>query len=145
MSNKDRRREAMRDRVKGPNSEPGESSKSSKTEKSEEPEKTGETAEQSQPDVSEKSEESVMSSNQSKNASTSVKDRPSTLMYLPEDTDEELSSEFKRLDYECDRDLGWTPKKNQHYYPLVVRDGVEAVKGMSPEEFRERLDELNLL
>ncbi|MFC6723502.1 hypothetical protein ACFQE1_03675 [Halobium palmae] len=145
MSDKDRRREAMRDRVKGPNSKSGESSKSSKTGKSGDPKKTGQLGEQSQPNTSGKPKESEMSSNQSKSASTSVKDRPSTLMYLPEDTDEELSSEFKRLDYECDRDLGWTPKKNQHYYPLVVRDGIEAIKQMSPKEFRERLDDLGLL
>lgn len=145
MSDKDRRQEAMRDRVKGPNSK---SANSSETGEADTSGGSDESREMTQNDMMSKTAQPGKSSMMSKSDTTektSVKDRPSTLMYLLEAVDEDLRSEFKRLDYECDRDLGWTPKKNEHYYPMVVIDGVESITDISAEEFRDRLDELNLL
>lgn len=67
-----------------------------------------------------------------------------TYVYLPDDIDGPLDAEFDRLVYECGRDLDWKPKKNRHYYPVVVADGIEAVGEMDPEAFEARLEELNL-
>ncbi|MFC4360421.1 hypothetical protein ACFO0N_20945 [Halobium salinum] len=67
-----------------------------------------------------------------------------TYVYLPDDIDGPLDAEFDRLVYECGRDLDWKPKKNRHYYPVVVADGIETVSEMDPEAFAARLEELNL-
>lgn len=68
-----------------------------------------------------------------------------TYIYLPDDVDGPLDAEFDRLVYECGRDLSWKPKKNRHYYPLVVTDGIDAIREMDAATFRERLEELELV
>lgn len=68
-----------------------------------------------------------------------------TYVYLPDEIDEPLDAEFDRLVYECGRDLGWKPKKNRHYYPLVVTDGIESIREMDAAAFHGRLEELELI
>ncbi|MFC6723791.1 hypothetical protein ACFQE1_05235 [Halobium palmae] len=68
-----------------------------------------------------------------------------TYVYLPDEIDEPLDAEFDRLVYECGRDLSWKPKKNRHYYPLVVTDGIESIREMDAEAFHDRLRQLDLV
>lgn len=65
-------------------------------------------------------------------------------IYLPDELGRTLDSEFDRLKYECGRDLDWKPKKNRHYYPVVIEAGLKAVEEMDAEDFTEKLDELGL-
>jgi hypothetical protein len=57
--------------------------------------------------------------------SGSVKDRPSVLMYLPEDTRQELDIRFDELNARYKREHGEPLEKNRDYYPAVVRAGLE--------------------
>jgi hypothetical protein len=63
-------------------------------------------------------------------------------VYLPPEQHREVNSEFDRLVYECGRDLDWTPKKNRHYYPVLTERGLEAIREMGPEEFRDAVDDV---
>lgn len=64
-------------------------------------------------------------------------------MYLPDEIDERFD-EFDRLVYECGRELDWKPKKNKHFYPVVVSRGIEAVAEMGASEFVKAVDALEL-
>ncbi|GAB7120488.1 hypothetical protein [Natrinema sp. JCM 9743] len=64
-------------------------------------------------------------------------------MYLPDEIDEQFD-EFDRLVYECGQELDWKPKKNKHFYPVVVSRGIEAVAEMDAGEFVEAVDKLEL-
>jgi hypothetical protein len=55
----------------------------------------------------------------------SVKDRPSVLMYLPEETRQELDVRFDELNARYKREYGESLEKNRDYYPAVVRAGLE--------------------
>jgi hypothetical protein len=57
--------------------------------------------------------------------SESVKDRPSVLMYLPEEVHEELDIRFDELNAKHKRAHGEKLEKNRHYYPAVVKAGLE--------------------
>lgn len=63
-------------------------------------------------------------------------------VYLPPEQHQEVNSEYDRLVYECGRDLDWSPKKNRHYYPVWAEYGLEAIREMGPEEFRDAVDDV---
>ena len=95
-------------------SQPSETSKTSKTEQManiEESAVTAQTNETGEPKEETKSE--------------SVKDRPSVLMYLPEEVHEELDIRFDELNAKHKRAHGEKLEKNRHYYPAVVKAGLE--------------------
>lgn len=54
----------------------------------------------------------------------SVKDRPSVLMYIPEDLREDLDLTFDELKLELRKENGEEIKKNEDYYPAVIRSGL---------------------
>jgi hypothetical protein len=61
--------------------------------------------------------------------------------YLDDDLDGDLSTAFKRLDFElseagADLDL----KKTRHFYPLIVRLGLERLESMDITEVQEELE-----
>ncbi len=89
----------------------------SKNSKIEQMAKTGESAETAQTNELEQSEE--------KAESGSVKDRPSVLMYLPEEIHEELDIRFDELNAKHKRAHGEKLEKNRHYYPAIVKAGLE--------------------
>lgn len=104
-----------------------------------------ETDENASDDMSGKAD---MSSKNDTNAQqvTNVKEEwPSRMFYLPDETTDRLDSEYDRLVYECGSELGWTPKKSRHYYPVIAHDGLEAVVEMDPDEFQSRVEGLSLL
>ncbi|MDL0133736.1 hypothetical protein [Halobacterium salinarum] len=55
----------------------------------------------------------------------SVKDRPSVLMYLPEDLHSDLDIRFDELNAQYKREHGEALEKNRDYYPAVVKAGLE--------------------
>lgn len=57
--------------------------------------------------------------------SASVKDRPSVLMYLPEETRQELDIRFDELNARYKREYGEPLEKNRDYYPAVIEAGLE--------------------
>jgi len=61
--------------------------------------------------------------------------------YLDDDLDSDLTTAFKRLDLglsESDADVDL--KKTRHFYPLIVRLGLERLEEMEVTEVTERLE-----
>lgn len=54
----------------------------------------------------------------------SVKERPSVLMYLPDDVRTELDIRFDELNARYKREHGEPLEKNRDYYPAVVKSGL---------------------
>jgi len=96
--------------------------------------------ESSDSDEQSKSEKSSKSSKPSKTEQTgkreqkSVKDRPSVLMYLPEDLHSDLDIRFDELNAQYKREHGEALEKNRDYYPAVIKAGLEG------EDIKEVLD-----
>ena len=72
----------------------------------------------------------------------SVKDeRVGTYMYLPEAQKRELERVYGTLkvqyEYEFDEEI----EKNRHFFPAVVRHGLETLDGMDATELRALVDE----
>ena len=64
-------------------------------------------------------------SSSTSDGNTSVKDRPSVLMYLPEEVHDELDIRFDELNAQYKRTHGESLQKNRHYYPAVIQAGLE--------------------
>lgn len=54
----------------------------------------------------------------------SIKDRPSVLMYLPEETRQDLDIRFDELNARHKREHGEPLEKNRDYYPAVIQAGL---------------------
>ena len=97
---------------------------------------------------SERSEE--RSSLQSSSPESAADDDPSsvkddhvgTYMYLPEDLKRELDFAFRELSLEYERAFEESFEKNRHFYPLVIRAGLDRVDELDETEIRERINEL---
>ncbi|RBI60628.1 hypothetical protein DMJ13_16745 [halophilic archaeon] len=77
----------------------------------------------------------------SENEPTSVKDdRVGTYMYLPEDQRTELDFTYKELSLTYERAFGEELEKNRHFYPLLVKAGLERLDGLDSDDIRDRLD-----
>lgn len=70
---------------------------------------------------------------------TSVKDRPSVLMYLPGDLHTDLDVRFDELNARHKRKHGEPLEKNRDYYPLIVELGLEKIAEMDDEDLLGRL------
>lgn len=64
----------------------------------------------------------------------SVKDRPSVLMYLPEELHSDLDIRFDELNAQYKREHGEALEKNRDYYPAVIKAGLEG------EDIKDILD-----
>lgn len=61
--------------------------------------------------------------------------------YLDDELNDELTTAFKRLDFELsDADADVDLKKTRHFYPLIVRLGLERLEGMDITEVTEELE-----
>lgn len=117
-------------------SEPSKPSKPSEPSENDEPAQQSKSAEQSE---SGESDESNESSGSDLNVKEDWKGR---YMYIPPAMHKRFDDEYERLRYECGRDLEWKPKKNQHYYPIVATEGIDAVAEMDPDAFLEAVTSL---
>lgn len=55
----------------------------------------------------------------------SVKDRPSVLMYIPEELHRELDIKFDELNLKSKKETGEGLQKNKDFYPAVIKAGLE--------------------
>lgn len=158
MSDRDEKRDEMSNRMakrfeSGSDTESGsdsdteqsnESSESSQSSERSELSQTSENPERSNRDSSSDEADDDRPSDELHSTSNVKKEWPGTYIYLPPKLDAPLDSEYDRLTYECGRDLDWKPKKNKHYYPVVIADGVEAVQAMDAADFERRVVDLGL-
>ncbi len=54
-----------------------------------------------------------------------IKDRPSVLMYLPEELHQELDLKFDELNLEYKKETGESLQKNKDFYPAIIKAGLE--------------------
>lgn len=114
------RREESRERA-----EPAESGEPDGTSKPPEPSETVETGEPSK---------------------QSVKDEQvGRYMYLPESQNDRVDNVFRRLQFHYGEEYGEGLEKNRHYFPLVVRYGLDELDGLDASAVRERLESMGLL
>lgn len=86
--------------------------------------KTGEMAKTDKRDMTEQTDETEQLGEGPE--AESVKNRPSVLMYLPEEIHEELDIRFDELNARHKRVHGEKLEKNRDYYPAVVKAGLES-------------------
>lgn len=67
----------------------------------------------------------------------SIKDLPSVLMYLPEDLHSRLDLRFDEVKLEHKREYGEEIEKNRHFYPALVKAGLE---GKTVEDVLDDID-----
>lgn len=100
-----------------------------------EPAQPAENAKTSKPSKTEMSDTTADATD----TSTSVKDRPSVLMYLPGDLHTDLDVRFDELNARHKRRHSEPLEKNRDYYPLVVELGLEKIAEMDDDELLGRL------
>jgi len=109
--------------------------------------KPSEQAQRSEDDerskLSEKSKSDKQSGGPSGKGERQKEEWTGRYMYLPDEIDEQFD-EFDRLVYECGQELDWKPKKNKHFYPVVVSQGIVAVAEMGASEFVDAVGDLEL-
>ena len=72
----------------------------------------------------------------------SVKERPSTLMYLPDGIDRDLDLTFDEVNLRYRRAFDEKLEKNRDYYPLVAVHGLQTLQEWDAAAVREALSEL---
>lgn len=85
----------------------------------------GESEERSRSTDADRSSVDEENDSEANGGESSVKDRPSVLMYLPEETRQELDIRFDELNARYKREHGEPLEKNRDYYPAVIRAGLE--------------------
>lgn len=63
-------------------------------------------------------------------------------VYLDDELASSLGREYKRLDLDLDEEYGLSIQKTRHYYPLVVKLGLDRLDGLSSKEVKEELERL---
>ena len=92
-------------------------------------EESSDSDEQSKPEKlskSSKSSKTDQTDQTDKREQKSVKDRPSVLMYLPEELHSDLDIRFDELNAQYKREHGEALEKNRDYYPAVIKAGLES-------------------
>lgn len=113
----------------GERTEPGEASESSKPSKQAQPDESGETDEPDE--ASGTSEEG------------SVKDEQvGTYMYLPRQQKKELERTYNLLKAEYEFEYDEEFEKNRHFFPLVVRHGLDTLAGADAEDVPDLLEDV---
>ena len=81
--------------------------------------------------------EETTSSGASISGQQTIKDLPSVLMYLPEDLHSRLDLRFDEVKLEHKREYGEEIEKNRHFYPALVKAGLE---GKTVEKVLDGID-----
>lgn len=63
-----------------------------------------------------------------KDSGRTVKDRPSVLMYIPEELYRRLDIRFDELNLKYKKETGNGLQKNKDFYPAVIKAGLEGKK-----------------
>jgi hypothetical protein len=110
----------------------------SKTDKTDKPVKQEKTAKQSKPS---KPSEAAKADKAEK---TSVKDdRPAQMMYLPESIQREMNRQFGLLETDFEYEFGEDFEKNRHYFPLLVKAGLDSLDKLDVQEIKDKIDEFD--
>jgi len=73
----------------------------------------------------------------------SVKEeRIGTYMYLPDSQLKDLKRMYNVLKAEYEFEYDESFEKNRHFYPLVIRYGLDGLEGMDVSDIRESLEEV---
>jgi len=73
----------------------------------------------------------------------SVKDEQvGTYLYLPEAQKQAMGYQYKLLSAEYEREFGEPFEKNRHFYPLIVKHGLDSLDGCDAQELQKLLDGL---
>ncbi len=67
-----------------------------------------------------------------------------TYMYLPESQTKELRRHYNILKAEYEFKYDEEFEKNRHFYPLVIRHGLDSLEELDASEIRDRLKEMNV-
>jgi len=105
-----------------------ERSEASETDKSSEP---SELSKPSEPDSRDSGSESVKD------------EQVGTYMYIPESQKKELERLYNMLKAEYEYEYDEAFQKNRHFYPLLVKHGLDSLDGLDASELRERLDAMS--
>jgi hypothetical protein len=74
---------------------------------------------------------------------SSVKDaQTGTYMYLPEAQVKDMRRVYNVLKAQYEYEFDEPFEKNRHFYPLVVRFGLDRLREMEPATIRDRLEDL---
>lgn len=91
-----------------------------------------------------KIDEKSTPSKPSKTNKTSVKeDRPAQMMYLPESMQREMNRQFGILETEYEYEFSEDFEKNRHYFPLLIKAGLESLDGLDIEEVKDKIDDFD--
>lgn len=107
------------------------------------PSKPSKQSKPSEPSNSSKQETADQSSEDAAN-STVKQDQVGTYMYLPEHQHQELSRQFNLLKAEYEYEYNEEFEKNRHFYPLIIRYGLDSLEGLDASEIQEKLDSLDV-
>lgn len=106
----------------------------SETDETNKPAKTANQSKPSKPDKTIKPD---------KPDKTSVKDdRPAQMMYLPEGLQREMNRQFGMLETDFEYEFGESFEKNRHYFPLLVKAGLDSLDKLDIKEVKDKIDEL---
>jgi hypothetical protein len=95
----------------------------------------------SQADMSSSQSETDQKAQTSQKAQNIKKEWNVRSFYLDDDLDAELTTAFKRLDFELsEAGAGVDLKKTRHFYPLLVQLGLERLEEMDVTEVTEQLE-----
>lgn len=114
-----RRRKSREKAETDENDEPSNSSKPS------EPSETDDTG-----DSSETDEQSVKN------------ERVGTYMYLTDEQKKDMNYLFNQIQTEYEYQYDEEFEKNRHFYPLVIKYGLESLDGLDVSEVRKRIEEM---
>lgn len=132
MSDEDRA-ERLRSRRNAAKDKAAESVETGQPSKTDKQSKTVEQSETEQTDETEGSEDET----------ESVKDEHvGVMMYLPESQRDEVSYQFDRLKAEYKRETGEELEKNRHFYPLIVKHGLDSLEGWEGQDAIDSLESL---
>ncbi len=75
---------------------------------------------------------------------TSVKDnRPAQMMYLPESLQKEMNRQFGMLETEYEYEFDEDFEKNRHYFPLLVKAGLDSLDNLDVQAVKEKINEFD--
>lgn len=101
-----------------------------------------ETDEQSEPSKSSKPSETFESGETDEQSEPSVKDeRVGTYMYLAEEQKKDVNYLFGQIQNEYEYEYDEEFEKNRHFYPLLVKYGLEQLDSWDIQTVREKLQE----
>jgi len=115
----------------------------SETPKTEKPAKPDKRDKQYKTSKTDKIDNTSKTDEADKSEKTSVKEeRPAQMMYLPESMQREMNRQFGMLETEFEYEFGEDFEKNRHYFPLLVKAGLDSLDELDVQEIKDKIDGL---